>query len=64
MTVTQTGQLAQGRDAYREYVRAAATVLGTTFNTVTSDVPEVTLHTQIHYNNVHRMMTNDIIVCK
>ena len=37
MTVTQAGRLAQNRDDYREHVRAA-TVLGTTFDTVTADV--------------------------
>ena len=43
MSVTQAGRLSQNRDAYIEHVRAA-TVLGTTFDTVTTDVSETTPH--------------------
>ena len=43
MSVTKAGRLAQDRDVYRKHVWAA-TVLGTTFDAVTTDVPGATPH--------------------
>ena len=43
ISVTKAGRLAQDRDAYRKHV-LAATVLGTTFDAVKTDVPGAMPH--------------------